>query len=52
MELNGTSVMKQKKKKKKKKKKKNKGGFMKTSPNSYVWDRQKQREIGGRKLMQ
>ena len=27
-------------------------GFMKTSPNSYVWDGQKQREIGGRKLMQ
>jgi len=50
MELNGTSVMKQKKKKYIKKQ--YTAGFMKTSPNSYVWDRQKQREIGGRKLMQ
>lgn len=27
-------------------------GFMKTLPNNYVWDRQKQTEIGGKKLMQ
>lgn len=27
-------------------------GFMKTVPNNYVWDKQKQTEIGGKKLMQ